>query len=53
MDAFGVVLTIVVLLCVALFILLFEGRRARRIERDLRAMAAEERDDARRDDPPG
>ena len=51
MDAFGVVLTIVVLLGVALCILLFEGRRARGIERDLRGMA-EERHDAPQDDPP-
>lgn len=52
MDTFRVVLIIVVLLGVALFILLFEGRRARGIERDLRKMAQERRD-APRDDPPG
>jgi uncharacterized membrane protein affecting hemolysin expression len=49
-DAFGVVLTIVVLLCVALAVLLFEGRRARRIERDLRTMNRERGED-RRDRP--
>jgi hypothetical protein len=49
-----VVLTIVVLMGVALLILLFEGRRARRIERDLRGMSGgDEHDDARRDRPPG
>jgi hypothetical protein len=39
MDAFGLVLTIVVLLGVALFILLFERKRATRIQHDLREMA--------------
>ena len=52
-DAFGVVLTIVVLVGVALFILLFEGRRATRIERDLRGMSGDEHDGAPRDRPPG
>lgn len=49
MDAFGVVLTIAVLLGVALLILLFERKRAREIQRDLRSMAPR-RDGARRDD---
>ena len=44
MDPFGVVLTIVALLGVALLILLFERKRARRIQRDLRRMADERRD---------
>ncbi len=41
MDAFGVVLTVIVLVGVAVFILLFERKRATRIERDLRNMADE------------
>jgi hypothetical protein len=36
-DVFGVVLTVVVLLAVAVFILLFERKRARHIEHDLRS----------------
>lgn len=36
MDVFGVVLTVAVLVAVAVFILAFERRRAREIERDLR-----------------
>lgn len=36
MEAFGLVLTIVVLIAVAVFILLFERRRARQVEHDLR-----------------
>jgi hypothetical protein len=36
MGAFGVVLTVVVMLALAVFILLFERRRAKEIERDLR-----------------
>jgi hypothetical protein len=43
MDAYGVVLIIVVLLGVALLILLFERKRARRIEHDLKDMADERR----------
>jgi len=35
-SALGVVLTVVVMLAVAVFILIFERRRAREIERDLR-----------------
>jgi hypothetical protein len=42
-DAFGVVLTVVVLVGVAVFILLFERRRAVRIERDLKDMARRQR----------
>jgi hypothetical protein len=36
MDTFGVVVTVIVMLAVAGYILLFERRRARQIERDLR-----------------
>ena len=36
MGAFGVVLTVVVMVGVAVFILLFERRRAKQIEHDLR-----------------
>lgn len=42
-NAFGVVLTVAVLVGVALLILLFERKRARRIEHDLRGMADERR----------
>ena len=42
MDVFGVVLTIVVLVGVALFILLFERKRATRIQHDLRELAEEQ-----------
>lgn len=42
MDAFGLVLTIVVLVGVAIFILLFERKRATRIQHDLREMADEQ-----------
>ncbi len=45
MNAFGLVLTIVVLVGVAIFILLFERKRATRIERDLRDMSAQRRDE--------
>jgi len=41
-DAFGLGLTILVLVGVALFILLFERKRATRIQRDLREMADEQ-----------
>lgn len=44
MDAFRLVVTIVVLVGVALFILLFERKRATRIQRDLREMAEERRE---------
>ena len=44
MNAFGLVLTIVVLLFVALLILLFERKRARAIEHDLTEMSREQRD---------
>ena len=47
MSALGVVLTVVVLLAVAVFILVFERRRAREIERDLK-----DQHDARRRRPP-
>lgn len=43
---FELVLTIVVLLAVAAAILLFEGPRAERIERDLHEQAADRRDAA-------
>jgi hypothetical protein len=36
MGVYGVVLTVLVLVAVAVFILLFERRRAEEIERDLR-----------------
>lgn len=49
MDSFGMVLTIVVLVGVAVFILLFEKKRAKQIERDLRGTADEQR---RRRKPP-
>jgi uncharacterized membrane protein affecting hemolysin expression len=39
MDAFRLVLTVVVMLGVVAAILLFERRRAQRIERDTREMA--------------
>jgi hypothetical protein len=42
-DAYGLVLTIVVLLAIGVAILLFEKRRATRIERDLKQMAQEQR----------
>jgi hypothetical protein len=42
-DAFGLVLTVVVLLAVAVLILLFEKRRAQGIERDLGEMRDEQR----------
>jgi hypothetical protein len=42
-DAFGVALTVVVLLGVAVFILLFERRRAARIERDLKDASRQRR----------
>lgn len=41
MNTFSVFVTIVALLGVALLILLFERKRARRIERDLSGMADE------------
>lgn len=44
-DAFRLVLTVVVLLAIALFILAFEKKRAKGIERDLKEM----RDAQRRD----
>ena len=50
-NAFGLVLTIVALLGVALLILLFERQRATRIERDLGDMAKERRDPRRRGRP--
>jgi len=39
MDAFGIVLTVVVMIGVVVAILLFERRRADRITRDTRRMA--------------
>jgi hypothetical protein len=44
MDAFGLVMTIAVLLLVALAILLFERKRAERIQRDLRETSDERRE---------
>jgi hypothetical protein len=43
-SVFGVVLTVVVLVGVAIFILVFERKRARQIEHDLRDMANEQGD---------
>jgi hypothetical protein len=43
-SAFGVVLTVVVLVGIAVFILVFERRRAKEIERDLRAQAGRRSD---------
>ncbi len=43
MDTYSVVLTVVVLLAMALLILLFERKRARQIEHDLKGMAEERR----------
>ena len=42
MDAYGVVLTVVVMVLVAVAILLFEKKRATRIERDLKQMSHEQ-----------
>jgi len=42
-DAFSVVLTVMVLIAVAVFILLFERKRARQIEHDLRSDARKRR----------
>lgn len=44
MNAFSVVVTVLVLLGVAVLILLFERKRARRIEHDLRDMADDQRE---------
>ncbi len=52
MDAFGVVLTVAVLVAVAVFILLFERRRAKEIEKDLRPDVGESREDPRPPPPP-
>ena len=46
MDALGVVLTAIVLVGIAVFILLFEKKRAQRIERDLHEMAEHDHRDA-------
>ena len=43
MNTFGAVLTVVVLVGVAVFILLFERKRATAIQRDLTDMARERR----------
>lgn len=45
MDLFGLVLTVVVMIGVVALILLFERKRARRIQRDLRAQGEAQRDD--------
>jgi hypothetical protein len=50
-NAFGLVLTVVVLVGVALLILLFERRRATRIQHDLRHMA-DERGEGPKNGPP-
>lgn len=47
MDAFGLVVTIVVLLAIATAILLFERRRAEEIKRDLADQARRRDDDSR------
>ena len=44
MNALGLVATVVVLVGVAVLILLFERKRARGIERDLRDSAEKDRD---------
>jgi hypothetical protein len=44
MDAFGVVLTVVVMLGVVVAILLFERKRAQGIEDDVRRMGGQRRD---------
>ena len=49
MEVYRLVLTVVALVAIAVAILLFERKRATRIERDLREM----RDRARRDDDTG
>jgi Sec-independent protein translocase protein TatA len=43
MDAFRLIATVVVLIAVAVFILLFEKKRATRIERDLSEMSRQRR----------
>ena len=57
MDVFSVALTVVAMLGVAAAILLFERKRARGIEHDLREQATrrarEDQPDDRRDDHPG
>ena len=45
MDGFRLVLTVLVLLGIAVLILLFERKRARGIERDLREMGEQRRRD--------
>ncbi len=42
-DGFRLVLTVLVLLAIAVFILLFEKKRAKGIERDLKEMGDERR----------
>jgi hypothetical protein len=42
-DAFRLLMTVVVLIAVAVFILLFEKKRATRIERDLSEMSRRHR----------
>ena len=43
MGLFGLIVTIVVLVAVAVFILLFERKRARQIEHDLHEMGEQQR----------
>lgn len=52
MDAFSVALTVVAMLAVAAAILLFERKRARGIEHDLREQATRRARDDRPDDRP-
>lgn len=44
MELFGLVVTVVVTLGVVVLILLFERKRARRIQRDLRDQGEQQRD---------
>ena len=53
MGLYGSILTIVVLVGVAVFILLFEKKRATRIERDLGEMADRQRKPHQPRDPHG
>lgn len=53
MDLFGLALTVVVMLAIAMLVLLFERRRAREIERDLTEQAERRRHEDERDDHSG
>jgi len=50
-DVLGVVLTVAVLVAVAVFILVFERRRAKEIEKDLRQGLGEPPDQSKRPPP--